>query len=127
MRAGHGVRRSNGRITRRSDKGAADGIGAGEQLVDLGQHDIVELDPRHYEPMRRGWRTGELVVRREVLGLDPVGRPTQTPAWHGRPWEALPVYVVEDNDEHLVTYIPPGPEMGFLRWAPSDDPKAFPR
>ena len=54
------------------------------------------------------------MVRREVLGLAPVDDPVPAPGWYGRPWEALPVYVVEDDDEQPVTYIPPGAEMGFL-------------
>jgi hypothetical protein len=61
------------------------------------------------------WRYGDIVVRREVLGLSPVrdvdGR---TPPWHGRPWMAVPVHVVEDTADALVTYIAPGAEFGFF-------------
>jgi hypothetical protein len=47
------------------------------------------------------WRAGEAIVRREVLN-------------DGRPWFALSVYVVEDTDEHLVTFIPSGARFGLL-------------
>jgi hypothetical protein len=60
------------------------------------------------------WQYGEVVVRREVLGLAPIqqvdGAP---PAWLGKPWIALPVHVVEDTEELLVTYLPCGAEFGF--------------
>jgi hypothetical protein len=49
-----------------------------------------------------------------VLGLGPVAPPDPTPEWYGRPWEGLPVYVVEDSDEHLVTFIAEGAEIGFV-------------
>lgn len=48
-----------------------------------------------------GWKPGEVIVRREVLN-------------DGRPWLAMMVYVVEDSDEQLVTYLPGGTEFGFL-------------
>ncbi|MFZ6005045.1 MAG: DUF402 domain-containing protein [Actinomycetota bacterium] len=60
------------------------------------------------------WRSGDLIVRREVLGMDRVEHPEPLPAWYGRAWEALPVFVVEDSDEHLVTFIPEGAELGFV-------------
>ena len=62
--------------------------------------------------MRR-WREGELIVRREVLGLGPEVRPAPRPAWHGRPWQAVPVFVVEDTPDQLVTYLPERAEIGF--------------
>jgi hypothetical protein len=40
-----------------------------------------------------GWQRGEVIVRREVLN-------------DGRPWLAVMVYVVEDSEDHLVTYLP---------------------
>jgi hypothetical protein len=46
------------------------------------------------------WSHGDRIVRREVLN-------------DGRPWEAMGVYVVEDTDEHLVTYLPADAELGF--------------
>lgn len=64
--------------------------------------------------MSERWEPGELIVRREVLGLGPGFHPSPRPDWYGRAWEALPVFVVEDTDEHLVTYIPEGAEMGFV-------------
>ncbi|HSP04738.1 MAG TPA: DUF402 domain-containing protein [Acidimicrobiales bacterium] len=64
--------------------------------------------------MAAGWETGEVIVRREVLGLAPGFHPDPPPPWYGRPWEALPVYVVRDDAEHLVTYIAEGAEMGFV-------------
>jgi hypothetical protein len=46
------------------------------------------------------WHSGEVIVWREVLN-------------DGRPWAAHTVYVVEDTDKHLVTYIPTGTPFGF--------------
>lgn len=60
------------------------------------------------------WRSGEVVVRREVLGLAPDAPPPSPPAWHGQPWLGVPVHVVEDTDDHLVTYIAPGAPFGFV-------------
>lgn len=60
------------------------------------------------------WEPGELIVRREVLGLAPGSHPKPRPAWYGQPWEAVPVYVVEDTSEHLVTYLPEAAEIGFV-------------
>lgn len=54
-----------------------------------------------------------MIVRREVLGLAPGFHPSPRPDWYGRAWEALPVYVVEDSAEQLVTYVPEGAEIGF--------------
>ena len=59
------------------------------------------------------WEPGELIVRREVLGLGPGFHPEPRPSWHELPWEAVPVFVVEDTAEHLVTYLPEGAEVGF--------------
>ena len=60
------------------------------------------------------WTFGDLIVRREVLGLGPRGAAVQPGAdWFGKPWLAVPVFVVEDSDEALVTYIAPGAEFGF--------------
>ena len=64
--------------------------------------------------MSERWEPGQLIVRREVLGLGHDFHPSPRPDWYGRAWEALPVFVVEDTDEHLVTYIPEGAEMGFV-------------
>lgn len=60
------------------------------------------------------WNPGELIVRREVLGLGPTPPPDPRPDWHGRPWEALPVFVVEDSPDRLVSYIAEGAEIGFV-------------
>lgn len=59
------------------------------------------------------WEPGELIVRREVLGLGPRPHPEPRPPWHGRAWEGMPVRVVEDTDEVLVTYLPERAELGF--------------
>lgn len=64
--------------------------------------------------MSSRWEPGDLIVRREVLGLAPTGHPPTPPDWYGRAWEALPVYVVDDADEQLVTYLPAGAEIGFV-------------
>jgi hypothetical protein len=62
----------------------------------------------------RRWEHGDLIVRREVLGLAPRG-PSLPPSveWIGKPWMAVPVYVVDDTDDALVTFIAPGAEFGF--------------
>ncbi len=60
------------------------------------------------------WAYGDIVVRREVLGLAPVEQCAgASPAWIGKSWAAMPVFVVEDNDDALVTYIASGAEFGF--------------
>jgi hypothetical protein len=46
------------------------------------------------------WQPGEVIVWREVLN-------------DGRPWAAHTVYVVEDSDELLATYLPTGTPFGF--------------
>ena len=45
------------------------------------------------------WQPWQPIVRREV--------------WHGRPWLGIPVYVVSDEPELLVTYIPERAPFGF--------------
>ncbi|MHB8509517.1 MAG: hypothetical protein ACYDGR_12850 [Candidatus Dormibacteria bacterium] len=40
------------------------------------------------------WRPGDVVLRREML--------------HGRPWLENPVYIVEDREDLLVSFIPEG-------------------
>lgn len=64
--------------------------------------------------MGERWQPGEVIVRREVLGLGPVPMAEPLPGWHGRPWMGVPVHVVEDTQEHLVTYTAPGAEFGFV-------------
>jgi Protein of unknown function (DUF402) len=60
------------------------------------------------------WRAGDVIVRREVLGLSPVPPPAgPLPAWHGRPWMGVPAYVVEDSDDQLAVYVPSGAPFGF--------------
>jgi hypothetical protein len=46
------------------------------------------------------WARGDLVVHREI-------------AW-GRPWVAIPEFVVEDTDDLLLTFIAPGARFGYL-------------
>ena len=60
------------------------------------------------------WRIGDVVVRREVIGLDLDG----SAASQARVWFGYPVHVVHDSDEELVTYIGTGAEFGFVdgRW-----------
>ena len=45
------------------------------------------------------WQRGEVILRREIV--------------HGRPWLVVPVVVVQDDDDLLVTYIPEGAPFGF--------------
>ena len=60
------------------------------------------------------WAYGDLIVRREVLGLTPrVPSVEPRPEWTGKAWMAVPVFVVEDSDDALVTYIAPDAEFGF--------------
>jgi hypothetical protein len=68
------------------------------------------------------WEPGQLIVRREILGLAPGFHPEPRPDWYGRPWEGVPVHVVEDTAEQLVTYLPPGAELGFVdgEWPTAD-------
>lgn len=68
------------------------------------------------------WKHGDVIVRREVLGLAPVRQVDSTQAWLGRPWLAVPVIVVEDSDDALVTFLPSGAEFGFFegRWPTPD-------
>ena len=57
------------------------------------------------------WNRGDVVVRRERLGLFPDElAPPPTPRGV---WLAVPVFVVADDAEHLVSYIAPGAEFGF--------------
>ena len=58
---------------------------------------------------------GEVIVRREVLGLG-LERfaPDPSPTWWGQAWEAVPVHVVDDDPDRLVTYIAEGAELGFV-------------
>jgi hypothetical protein len=46
------------------------------------------------------WSRGELILRREIV--------------LGRPWLVVPVFVVEDTDELLVTYLPEGAPLGYV-------------
>lgn len=62
--------------------------------------------------MSTNWSPGDLVVRREVLGLQPDEVPTPSPV--AGVWEALPVHIVEDSAEQLVSYVATGAEIGFV-------------
>ncbi|MEM8925233.1 MAG: DUF402 domain-containing protein [Actinomycetota bacterium] len=59
------------------------------------------------------WSEGALIVRRELLGFSPVGSPPDPRPWHGRSWLDVPVYVVEDSPDALVTYIATGARFGY--------------
>jgi hypothetical protein len=69
--------------------------------------------PRSLPFVVMGWRPGDVLVRREVLGLWPVPTPDEPAAWWGEPWMAMPVRVIEDSAERLVTYVAPGAPFGF--------------
>lgn len=47
------------------------------------------------------WAHGEVIIRREVLN-------------DGRPWLGIPVRVIEDSPEQLVTFIASGATLGFV-------------
>ncbi|MEM9514147.1 MAG: DUF402 domain-containing protein [Actinomycetota bacterium] len=57
------------------------------------------------------WKHGEVVVRRERLGLLPGGLPTTT--LPTGVWEAMPVFIVADDADRLVSYIASGAQFGF--------------
>ena len=62
---------------------------------------------------RPRWQHGQLIVRRENLGLLPVPRPQPVPRWHQTSWLDLPVHVVADEPDQLVTYIATGSPFTF--------------
>lgn len=49
--------------------------------------------------MLNRWQPGDQIIRREV--------------WQGRPWSALPMYVVRDTPDVLALYMPIGTPIGF--------------
>ncbi len=57
------------------------------------------------------WSKGDVVARRERLGLTPAEVPA-VPGFSGV-WLEVPVLVVEDSDEWLITYTPPGAPFHF--------------
>ncbi len=61
--------------------------------------------------MSERWQHGDLIVRREMLGLMP-SEVVSSPLEH-RCWFELPVFVVDDSDEQLVSYTAPGAEYRF--------------
>lgn len=69
--------------------------------------------------MNDRWSPGDLIVRRERLGLQPaeVDAPSQATGV----WEGLPVYIVEDSPDLLVSYMATGAQLGFV---PGDWPTA---
>jgi len=56
-----------------------------------------------------GWQRGDVIVHREI--------------WRGRPWCAIPIVVVEDTPELLVTYLP---EEAPFAFPPSADGRPHP-
>jgi Protein of unknown function (DUF402) len=61
--------------------------------------------------MSDGWSPGTVVTRREQLGLQPDAVVTKTSA--DGVWMEVPVIVVEDSSEALVSYIAPGAQFSF--------------
>jgi len=59
----------------------------------------------------RIWQPGEVIVRREV--------------WRGQPRMAVPVIVVRDEPEQLVTYIAEGAPFGFVDQDPTGRPHPY--
>jgi len=51
------------------------------------------------------WDYGDVVTRREVLGLSPIETPSPAGPWDRQAWLEIPVYVVEDTPDQLVTFI----------------------
>lgn len=62
--------------------------------------------------MTNFWSRGDVVVRREVLGLQPDEVRTPSPA--AGVWEGLPVYIVDDSPDQLVSYTATGAQLGFV-------------
>lgn len=60
------------------------------------------------------WQHGDVIVRREVIGLERAGSDASPPAGSERVWFGMPVHVVADDADQLVTYIGPGAEFGFV-------------
>lgn len=62
------------------------------------------------------WNHGQVITRREILGFAPADEAvtidTSRP-WHGKPWLTVPVHVVADTDDHLVTYLAEGAPFTF--------------
>lgn len=59
----------------------------------------------------RTWQPGEVIVRREV--------------WRGKPRMALPVFVVRDEPDLLVTYIAESAPFGFPEQDPTGRPHPY--
>jgi hypothetical protein len=55
------------------------------------------------------WQHGDLLVRREVLGLSPI----QEQDRRHDVWCGVPVFVVEDTHDALVTYLAAGAALGY--------------
>lgn len=58
------------------------------------------------------WLPGEIIVRREVLGLGLEFPASEPQPWLMQPWAAIPVYVIDHSDDALVAYIPPDAQLG---------------
>ncbi|MDW3212849.1 MAG: DUF402 domain-containing protein [Ilumatobacteraceae bacterium] len=61
------------------------------------------------------WEPGTTIVRREVLGLDPVAGDDghASAPWVGSVWMEMPVRVVEDSDDALVVHVESGAPFTF--------------
>ena len=57
------------------------------------------------------WRRGDVIVRREILGLQPGA--VSTPAAVRGAWMGVPVHVVADRGDQLVTFIGRGAAFDF--------------
>ena len=62
------------------------------------------------------------MVRREVLGFGLDFANGYRPPWLLQPWAAIPVHVVDHDDDSLVAYIAPGAELGVAQgeWPTAD-------
>lgn len=59
------------------------------------------------------WPVGRTLIRREVLGFDPVSARDDAAPWVGSAWLELPVRVVQDTPEALVVYVEPAAAFTF--------------
>lgn len=57
------------------------------------------------------WQPGDVITRREVLGLQPDGVATPSPATGV--WLEVPVSVIEDTEDSFVTYLASGSRFRF--------------
>ncbi len=71
----------------------------------------AETRRAYHRPMASRWSAGDIVVRREELGLQPAEVVERTGATGV--WLEMPVHIVDDTPEQLVSYAAPGARFEF--------------